>query len=339
MQYTRLGHSGLVVSRLCLGCMSFGDADRSRHSWVVPEDDSRAIIRAALESGINFFDTANEYAGGSSEEITGRALGDFARRDEIVLATKAYSPWRAATNTGGLSRKALFQAIDDSLVRLGTDYVDLFQIHRWDYNTPIEETMEALHDIVKSGRARYIGASSMFAWQFAKAQRVAEVNGWTRFLSMQPQVNLVYREEEREMIPQCIDMGVAILPWSPLARGMLTRPFDTKTTRSETDQFSRHLYARTEASDRLVVEAVREVSDEIGKPMAQVAMAWLLAKPGITSPIVGVTRAGQLDDAVAAIGLTLTPEQAAKLEAPYIPRPVAGLAPQLPVGGGVTLRD
>ncbi len=337
MQFTRLGHTGLIDSRLCLGCMSFSDASRSRHTWVVPEADSRAIIRAALESGINFFDTANEYAGGSSEGITGRALNDFARRDEIVLATKAFAPWRGAPNTGGLSRKALFQAIDDSLKRLGTDYVDLFQIHRWDYNTPIEETMEALHDIVKSGRARYIGASSMFAWQFAKAQHVAALNRWTRFVSMQPQVNLIYREEEREMIPQCTDMGVAVLPWSPLARGMLTRPPGAKTTRSETDLFSKYLYARTEENDRLVIEAVQAVAAEAGVPMARIALAWLLGKAGITAPIVGVTRTGQLDDALAALNLTLSAAQMERLEAPYVPHPVAGLAPPIAPGGTVSV--
>lgn len=338
MHYTRLGQTGLIVSRLCLGCMSFGDAARGRHAWVLPEEDSRAIIRAALEAGINFFDTANEYAGGSSEEITGRALADFAQRDEIVLATKAFSPWRGAPNTVGLSRKALFHAIDDSLKRLGTDYVDLFQIHRWDYNTPIEETMEALHDIVKSGRARYIGASSMFAWQFAKAQHIAALNGWTRFVSMQPQVNLVYREEEREMIPQCIDMGVAVLPWSPLARGMLTRPPGEKTARSETDLFSKYLYAGTEENDRQVVEAVQAVAAEAGVPMAQVAMAWLLGKAGITAPIVGVTRLAQLDDALAALDVTLTAAQVERLEAPYAPHPVAGLAPPMAPGGTVSVK-
>lgn len=337
MEYTRLGKTGLVVSRLCLGCMSFGDAARGPHSWVVGEDDGRAIIRAALERGINFFDTANGYSEGSSEEITGRALRDFASRDEVVLATKAYTPWRNAPNTGGLSRKALFQAIDDSLARLGTDYVDLFQIHRWDYNTPIEETMEALHDIVKSGRARYIGASSMFAWQFAKAQHIATVNGWTRFVSMQPQVSLVYREEEREMIPLCIDSGVAVLPWSPLGRGMLTRPFEEKTRRSESDLFGKYLFAQTEANDRLIVEAVQQVATELSLPMAQVAMAWLLRQPGITAPIVGVTKLPQLLDAVAAIGLQLTDEQTGRLEAPYLPRPVIGLAPPLKLGGTVSL--
>ena len=339
MEYRRLGQTGLIVSQLCLGCMSFGDAARSRHVWVVPEDDSRAIIRAALEAGINFFDTANEYAGGSSEEITGRALRALARRDEIVVATKAFSPWRNAPNTGGLSRKSLFQAIDDSLARLGMDYVDLFQIHRWDHNTPIEETMEALHDIVKSGRARYIGASSMHAWQFAKAQHVAERNGWTRFVSMQPQVSLLYREEEREMIPQCIDMGVAVLPWSPLARGILTRPYgdQTKTTRSETDLFTKHLFARTAENDRLVVDAVQQVAAEAQLPMAEVAMAWLLAKPGITAPIVGVTKLPQLADAIAALAVKLTDDQIAALEAPYLPRPVVGLAAPMAPGGKVSV--
>jgi aryl-alcohol dehydrogenase-like predicted oxidoreductase len=326
MQYTRLGRTGLVVSRLCLGCMSFGDPSRGGHGWVLPEEDGRSIIRAALEAGINFFDTANVYSGGSSEEITGRALRDFARRDEIVLATKAHGPWRNAPNTSGLSRKSLMQAIDDSLTRLGTDYVDLFQTHRWDHETPIEETMEALHDIVKAGKARYIGASSMHAWQFAKAQRVAALNGWTEFVSMQPQVSLVYREEEREMIPQCIDMGVAVLPWSPLARGMLTRPFDVKTQRSQTDQFSKYLFTRTAENDRVIVEAVEAVSTAIGKPMAQVAMAWLLSKPGITSPIVGVTKLGQLDDAVAALEVSLDEPLIRQLEQPYLPREVVGLA-------------
>ena len=338
MQYTRLGQTGLIVSRLCLGCMSFGDAARSRHTWVIPEEDSRAIIRSALESGINFFDTANEYAGGSSEEITGRALNDFARRDEIVLATKAFSPWRGAPNTGGLSRKALFQAVDDSLKRLGTDYVDLFQIHRWDYNTPIEETMEALHDIVKSGRARYIGASSMFAWQFAKAQHVAALNGWTRFVSMQPQVNLVYREEEREMIPQCIDMGVAVLQRSRRAGRLRPGPRGETPAGGETDLSSRSLYARPADNDRLVVEAVQAVAAEAGLPMAQVAMAWLLGKPGITAPIVGVTRIGQLADALAALDVQLDAQQVERLEAPYAPHPVAGFAPPMPLGGTVSVK-
>lgn len=339
MKYKRLGRSGLVVSQLCLGCMSFGDPSRGRYSWVLPDEDSRAVIRLALEAGINFFDTANEYAAGSSEEITGRALREFARRDEIVLATKAFIPWRDAPNTGGLSRKSLFQAIDDSLARLGTDYVDIFQIHRWDYGTPIEETMEALHDIVKSGRARYIGASSMFAWQFAKAQHVAEHNGWTKFVSMQPQVNLIYREEEREMIPLCIDQGVAVLPWSPLARGMLTRPWNEKTARSETDMVTKFLYAATQANDEEIVAVLEQVATNRQLPMAQIAMAWLLDKPGITSPIVGVTRPAQLADALAALDLKLTLEEVATLEERYLPRPVVGLAPPMPLTGKVSVKE
>jgi len=338
MQYRNLGQSGLIVSRLCLGCMSFGRPDAGRHEWTIDEPDSRAIIRQALEAGINFFDTANEYSAGTSEEFTGRALADFAHRDEIVLATKAFAPWRAAPNTGGLSRKALFQAIDDSLRRLGTDYVDLYQIHRWDYSVPIEEVMEALHDIVKAGKARYIGASSMFAWQFAKAQYTAERNGWTRFISMQPQVNLVYREEEREMIPLCLDQNVAVLPWSPLARGMLTRDWNEKTARSETDQFSTYLYRATAENDRQIVEAVAAVAAERGLPRAQVAMAWLLGKAGITAPIIGATKPSHLADAIASLDVALSAEEIARLEAPYLPHRVVGLAGPIPLGGTLTLK-
>jgi aryl-alcohol dehydrogenase-like predicted oxidoreductase len=339
MKYSNLGASGLVVSRICLGCMSFGRPDAGRHEWTIDEPESRAIIRQALEAGINFFDTANEYSAGTSEEFVGRALADFAHRDEIVLATKAYAPWRGAPNTGGLSRKALFQAIDDSLARLGTDYVDLFQIHRWDYNVPIEETMEALHDIVKAGKARYIGASSMFAWQFAKAQFTAERHGWTRFISMQPQVNLVYREEEREMIPLCIDQGVGVLPWSPLARGMLTRDWNEKTARSETDMFSAYLYRATAENDRQIVEAVSAIAQERGLPRAQIAMAWLLGKPGITAPIIGATKPGHLADAIAAVAVNLTTDEVKRLESPYLPHAVVGLAGPMPVGGALTLKD
>jgi aryl-alcohol dehydrogenase-like predicted oxidoreductase len=339
MEYSNLGVSGLVVSRICIGCMSFGRPDAGRHEWTIDEPESRVILRQALEVGINFFDTANEYSAGTSEEFTGRLLRDFAHRDEIVLATKAYAPWRTAPNTGGLSRKALFQAIDDSLARLGTDYVDLFQIHRWDYNVPIEETMEALHDIVKAGKARYIGASSMFAWQFAKAQFVAERHGWTKFISMQPQVNLVYREEEREMIPLCLDQGVGVLPWSPLARGMLTRDWDEKTARSETDMFSAYLYRATAENDRQIVEAVAAVAQERGLPRAQIAMAWLLGKPGITAPIIGATKPEHLADAIAAVAVTLTPEEVKRLESPYLPHAVVGLAAPMPVGGTLTLKD
>jgi aryl-alcohol dehydrogenase-like predicted oxidoreductase len=326
MHYTNLGRTGLKVSRICLGCMSFGVGGKGPHEWTLDEEASRLVFRHALEAGINFFDTANGYSAGTSEEITGRALKDFARRDEIVVATKGYIPWRGAPNTGGLSRKALFQAVDDSLTRLGMDYIDLYQIHRFDHETPVEETMEALHDIVKAGKARYIGASSMEAWRFAKMQHAAETHGWTKFVSMQPQVNLIYREEEREMIPLCLDQGVGVIPWSPLARGKLTRDWDEKTARSETDQFSKVIYDATADQDRKVVEAVAEVSKASGVPRAQVAMAWLLAKPGITAPIVGVTKASQLDDAVAALDVTLSEQQVAQLEAPYVPHPVVALA-------------
>ncbi len=323
MKYTSLGRTGLNVSRLCLGCMSFGEPDRGRHEWSLPEEPSREIIRKAAEAGINFFDTANEYSAGSSEEILGRALRDFTRRDEIVVATKAFAPWRKAPNAGGLSRKALFQAIDDSLQRLGMDYVDLYQVHRWDPQTPIEETMEALHDIVKAGKVRYIGASSMHAWQFAKAQYLAQAHGWTRFVSMQPQVNLVYREEEREMLPLCLDQGVGVLPWSPLARGMLTRPWGTSTARSKTDQFGHFLYSQNADNDRQIVEALEDVARARGLPMAQVDMAWLLHKPAISSAIVGVTKAAQLDDALAALAIPLDADEIAALEKPYFPhRPV-----------------
>lgn len=339
MQYLNLGSSGLIVSRICLGCMSFGRPDAGRHEWTVDEAASRTIMRQALEAGINFFDTANEYSAGTSEEFVGRAIADFAHRDEIVLATKAYSPWRNAPNTGGLSRKALFQAIDDSLKRLSTDYVDLFQIHRWDYSVPVEETLEALHDIVKAGKARYIGASSMYAWQFAKAQHTAERNGWTKFISMQPQVNLVYREEEREMIPLCIDQGVAVLPWSPLARGMLTRDWNEKTARSETDMFSAYLYRATAENDRQIVEVVAKIAEERGLPRAQIAMAWLLGKAGITAPIIGATKPSHLDDAIAALDVALSAEEVARLESPYLPHQVVGLAGPLPVGGKLTLKD
>lgn len=306
--------------------MSFGAGGKGQHEWTLSEEESRPFFRLALEAGINFFDTANAYSAGTSEEITGRALKDFARRDEVVIATKAYAPWRNAPNTGGLSRKALFKAVDDSLNRLGTDYIDLFQIHRFDHETPVEETMEALHDIVRAGKALYIGASSMEAWRFAKMQHVAEANGWTKFVSMQPQVNLIYREEEREMIPLCIDQGVAVIPWSPLARGKLTRAWDEKTARSETDQFGKHIYAATADQDQQVVEALSAVATERNLPRAQVALAWLLAKPGITSPIVGVTKEAQLADAVAALEIELSDDEMAALETPYRPHPVVGLA-------------
>lgn len=325
MDYVNLGPTGLKVSRLCLGCMTYGDASRGGHPWTLDEEASRPFFRQALEAGINFFDTANGYSGGSSEEITGRALRDMARRDEVVIATKGFIPWRNAPNTGGLSRKAIFQAVDDSLARLGTDYIDLYQIHRWDHDTPIAETMEALHDVVKAGKVRYIGASSMAAWQFSKAQYVAQANGWTRFVSMQPQVNLIYREEEREMIPLCIDQGVGVIPWSPLARGKVTRPWDQTTERSETDAFGKAIYKKTQDADRKVVDAVLSVAADRDVPPAQVALAWLLGKPGITAPIIGASKSGHIDDAVAALDIALTDDEVSALEAPYVPHAVTGV--------------
>ena len=326
MEYRRLGRTGLKVSRLCLGCMSFGEPGRGAHPWALDEEASRPILRRAVEARINFFDTANVYTSGVSEEITGRALKDFARRDEVVIATKAFGAWGKGPNQGGLSRKALFQAIDDSLRRLGTDYVDLYQIHRWDPETPIEETLEALDAIVRAGKARYIGASSMFSWQFQKALDLSERNGWARFVSMQNHLNLLYREEEREMLPLCGEQGIGVIPWSPLARGRLTRPWGEATARSEGDRFGSMLYARTEDADRAVVGAVGEVAAAKGVPMAQVSLAWVLAKPEVTAPIVGVSKLVQLEDALAALEVTLSPEELAALEAPYIPHPVLGHA-------------
>jgi aryl-alcohol dehydrogenase-like predicted oxidoreductase len=303
--------------------MSYGSKTRGNHSWSLEEEDSRPFIRRALDAGINFFDTANVYSDGSSEEIVGRALADFARRDEIVLATKVHGRMRQGANGGGLSRKAILTEIDHSLRRLGTDYVDLYQIHRWDPTTPIEETMEALHDVVKAGKARYIGASSMYAWQFSKAQYVADRHGWTRFVSMQNHYNLLYREEEREMLPLCADLGVGVIPWSPLARGRLTREWDTTSARSETDEFGKSLYQET---DRHIVDAVARVAEARGVSRAQVALAWLLRQPGVTAPIVGATKPQHLDDAVASVGLELTEEEAKQLEEHYTPRGIAGFA-------------
>ena len=327
MRYKTLGRSGLIVSPLCLGCMSFGTAARGQHEWALTEEESRPFFRQALESGINFFDTANAYSAGTSEEITGRALKDFAKRDEVVIATKAFFPWRAAPNTGGLSRKALFSAIDASLRRLGTDYIDLYQIHRWDQSTPIDETMEALHDIVKSGRVRYIGASSMAAWQFAKAQYTARLHGWTAFVSMQNQVNLLYREEEREMLPLCTDMNIGVIPWSPLARGLLTRGWGAQTKRSQTDPFAKSMFGGDYDPDRQIVAAVANIAAARGVPQAQIALAWLLSKPVFTAPIIGATKTAHLADAVAALGITLTQEEIEQLETPYQPRPVTGIIP------------
>ena len=330
MEYVNLGHSGLKVSQLCLGCMSYGDTSKGWHGdWVLSEDDSRPFIREAVEAGINFFDTANMYSLGASEEVIGRLLPEFARRDEIVVATKAFLPWRQAPNAGGLSRKALIQAVDDSLTRLGMDYVDLFQIHRWDDTTPIEETMEALHDIVKAGKARYIGASSMFAWQFAKAQEVARANGWTRFIAMQNHVNLLYREEEREMLPLCADQGVGVIPWSPLARGRLARAWDETTVRSETDGFGKLLYRQQEDADRAIVEAVGAIAADRGVSRATVALAWHFTK-GVTAPIIGATKPGHIGAALEAVTLGLTDEEVARLEAPYLPKAPVGVASTAP---------
>jgi len=321
MRYEKLGDTGLEVSAITLGCMSWGDPSRGGHPWVLDEDAARGIIKEALEAGVTFFDTANVYSAGSSEEFTGRALRDFADREDVVLATKVNGRMRPGPNGAGLSRKAILQEIDASLSRLGVEYVDLYQIHRWDATVPIEETMEALHDVVRSGKARYIGASSMYAWQFAKAQHTADLGGWTRFVSMQDHYNLIYREEEREMLPLCQDMGVGVIPWSPLARGRLTRDWDATTSRTETDEFGRTLY-RDE--DKAIVDKVAEVADWHGVSRAQVALAWLMAQPAVTSPIVGVTKPQHLSDAVAAVDLELSTDELEELGAGYVPHPIAG---------------
>lgn len=324
MDYIKFGNTGLEVSRLCLGCMTYGIPDRGSHAWTLDEQNSRPLIKQAIELGINFFDTANVYSDGTSEEIVGRALKDFAKRDDIVIATKVFNRMRPGPNGAGLSRKAIMTEIDHSLRRLGTDYVDLYQIHRLDKKTPIEETMEALHDVVKAGKARYIGASSMYAWQFAKAVYTSRLNGWTQFVSMQNHVNLLNREEEREMLPFCADQGIAVMPWSPLARGRLTRAWDETSERQKTDEFGKGLYVQAEAADRKIVEQVAAVAKSRGVPQAQVALSWLLQKPGITSPIVGASKPAHLTDAVAALSLKLTTEEIASLEAPYVPHAVAG---------------
>ncbi|MCX6470334.1 MAG: aldo/keto reductase [Corynebacteriales bacterium] len=321
MDYVNLGTSGLRVSRISLGCMTFGEPGRGTHEWTLPEEQSRPIIAHALEAGINFFDTANSYSAGSSEEIVGRALRDVADRDDVVIATKVFHNGREAPYERGLSRKAIMTEIDGSLRRLGTDHVDLYQIHRWDPLTPIEETLEALHDVVKAGKARYIGASSMYAWQFAKALHVSERNGWTRFISMQDHYNLLHREEEREMHPLCLDEGVGVIPWSPLARGRLTRDWDSTTERSSTDAFGSTLYTD---DDRTIVDAVAAIADRRGVPRAQVALAWVLHQAAVTAPIIGARTISHLDDAVAATTLRLDDDEIAALEAPYRPRPVVG---------------
>jgi aryl-alcohol dehydrogenase-like predicted oxidoreductase len=324
MEYVNLGKSGLKVSRLCLGCMSFGVPERGSHPWSLEEDKSSLFIKRALELGFNFFDTSNSYSDGTSEEILGRAIRDLGPRDEVVIATKLYYPARNGPNGRGLSRKAIMTEIDASLRRLGTDYIDLYQIHRWDYDTPIEETLEALHDVVKIGKARYIGASSMHAWQFCKALYLADRHGWTRFISMQNHYNLLYREEEREMMGLCAAEGIGVIPWSPLARGRLARPWEKKgsTERAGSDEFGKKLYAQTEEVDRKVVERVAEVAAARGVPMAQIALAWMLSKPSITSPIIGATKPEHLNDAVAALSIKLTPLEIARLEEPYVPHPV-----------------
>jgi 1-deoxyxylulose-5-phosphate synthase len=331
MEYTRLGSSGLSVSRICLGCMSYGDPAAAvrgstlRWEWALGEEESLPFFRRAIELGINFFDTANVYSYGRSEEITGRALREFTRRDEAVIATKVWGVMRPGPGGSGLSRKAILHEIDASLKRLGTDHVDLYQIHRWDPVTPIEETMEALHDVVRAGKARYLGASSMYAWQFAKAQHVAERHGWTRFVSMQDHYNLLYREEEREMVPLCRDQGVGIIPWSPLARGHLARgPQAQATKRSETDRFGKTLYAAMAEADRGVIVEVDRLAKERRLPHAQIALAWLLQQDGVTAPIVGATKIDHLEVAAAAVDVHLTADEVKALEAPYVPHPIAG---------------
>jgi aryl-alcohol dehydrogenase-like predicted oxidoreductase len=332
MDYVNLGKTGLKVSRICLGCMTYGapatgELKGGRHAWTLNEEESQPYLREALDLGINFFDTANVYSSGAGEEVLGRFLKANTRREAVVIATKVHGVMREEPNGRGLSRKALFFELDASLRRLQTDYVDLYQIHRWDYETPIEETLEALHDVVKSGKVRYIGASSMFAWQFTKALYLADLHGWTRFVSMQNHYNLLYREEEREMIGLCQSEGIGVIPWSPLARGRLARPWQTESTkRSETDQFGKKMYSQTEDADRKVVDRLGQIAAERGVSRAQLALAWLLSKPGITAPIVGASKLHHLQDAVAALSLRLRPEEIASLEEPYTPHPVLGFS-------------
>ncbi len=332
MEYVNLGRTGVKVSRICLGCMSYGipPAGPQRpgsNAWSLNEEQSQAFFRQALDAGINFFDTANVYATGDSERVLGRFLKANARREDTVVATKVNAVMRDGPNGGGLSRKEIFFELDESLKRLGMDYVDLYQIHRWDKMTPIEETLQALDDAVRAGKVRYIGASSMWAWQFSKAQYTSEKHGWAKFATMQPHYNLLYREEEREMLPLCLDQGVGVLPWSPLARGRLARPWNAEATkRSESDGYAKNLYAKTAAADKGVVERLAQVADARAVPMAQVALAWLLSKPAITAPIVGATKLHHLEDAVAAVALKLTAEEIKSLEEPYVPHPVLGLS-------------
>ncbi|GGL13878.1 aldo/keto reductase [Nocardia jinanensis] len=321
MKYVKLGNSGLDVSRLALGCMSYGTPGAGGHSWTLGEDDARPLLRRAVEAGINFFDTANAYSAGTSEGIVGRALREFAQREDVVIATKLYIGMRPGPNSRGLSRKAIFTEVDASLRRLGTDYIDLYQIHRWDYGTPIEETLEALHDVVKAGKVRYLGASSMYAWQFAKALFTAENHGWTRFISMQNHYNLLYREEEREMLPLCADQGIGVIPWSPLARGRLAREWNESSARADTDEFGKTLYGE---NDRPIVDAVGAIAENRGLSRAQVALAWVAAGPTVTAPIIGATKSAHLDDALTAIDIELTEAERAALVTPYRPRSTAG---------------
>ncbi|WP_437833436.1 aldo/keto reductase (plasmid) [Niallia taxi] len=329
MEYTKLGNTGLDVSRLCLGCMGFGVKERWMHPWVIDEESSRTVIKKALELGINFFDTANVYSDGTSEEFLGRALKDFSNRDEVVIATKVYFPLGKdltsnVPNSKGLSRKHIMSEIDKSLKRLGTDYIDLYQIHRWDYNTPIEETMEALHDVVKAGKVRYIGASAMYAWQFLKANHTAEKNAWTKFVSMQNHLNLIYREEEREMLPLCKEEKIGVIPYSPLASGILTRDWSEDTLRSETDATQKSKYGSTVQNDRLVVERVAELAEKHDVARSQIALSWLLQKEPVTAPIIGATKVSHLEDSVGALAVKLTTEEVSYLEEPYVPHNVVG---------------
>ena len=324
MEYVKLGNTGLDVSRICLGCMSFGDPERWLHKWALDEEASRPIIKRALDLGVNFFDTANVYSIGKSEEILGRALKEYANRDKVVIATKVFGKMREGPNGAGLSRKAIMSEIDNSLARLNTDYVDLYIIHRWDYDTPIEETMKALHDVVKSGKARYIGASAMYAWQFQKALYVAEKNGWTRFVSMQNHLNLLYREEEREMLPLCKEEKIAVTPYSPLAAGRLARDLTETTKRYETDQIAKMKYDATAEADKLVIERLAEVAEKRGVPRAHIALAWLLHKEPVVAPVIGATKISHLESAVESLSVQLTPEEISFLEEPYVPHPIVG---------------
>ena len=324
MEYVKFGKTGLKVSRLWLGCMTYGTPDRGKHPWTMPEEASRPLIKQALELGINVLDTANSYSDGTSEEIVGRAVKDFARREEVIIATKLCLPMRDEPNGKGLSRKAVFTEINNSLRRLGTDYVDIYQIHRWDYDTPIEETLEALNDLVRAGKVRYIGASSMHAWQFTKAIYTSRLRGWSEFVSMQDHLNLLHREEEREMLPLCIDQGIAVVPWSPMARGRLTRDWDDVSERTKTDAFGSTLYSQAVDADKKIVAEVARIAKARGVPRAQVALAWVAQKRGVTAPIIGASKPQHLTDAVAALSLNLTADEIKALEAPYVPHLIAG---------------